>query len=49
LFAAKWGRDVGELSGDWPLSQKRFSDPFLTMVQQEVAELEAEAMQALDR
>jgi hypothetical protein len=46
IFAAKWGRDVGELSGDWPLSQKRFTDPFLIAMQQEVAELEAEALSA---
>jgi hypothetical protein len=50
LFAAKWGRDVGELNDDdQPLSQKRFTDPFLIAMQQEVAELEAEAMMAESR
>jgi hypothetical protein len=47
LFTAKWGREVGELSDDdWPLTQKRFTDPFLIAMQQEVAELEAEALNA---
>jgi len=51
IFAAKLGRPVGELSGEWPwpLQQKRFTDPFLIAMQQEVAEMEAEAMEGEGR
>jgi hypothetical protein len=46
LFAAKWSRKPCGFVGDWPLTQKKCDHPFLTALQQEVAEIETEAKSA---